>query len=167
MLSVGEPAEVSDRDVAWFNGEGCALISAVYLTACLFAQLKRVREDIPYLRLSGADDTRLAALLLSVQRGYLADLGVYYVTQPSIGESMWKQGGAGLLTYREFCEKLQKPQWRIWLDRLIQFQLDTAQGHASLRTRRLLDAINELSEFLDGCVGGGNSIGSRQTAEES
>jgi hypothetical protein len=87
--------------------------------------------------------------------------------------SRWSSGllavVAALLwwTARHLGLPLQKPQWRIWLDRLIQFQLDTAQGHASLRTRRLLDAINELSEFLDGCVGGGNSIGSRQIAEES
>jgi hypothetical protein len=165
MLSVSDPAEVSDKDVAWFNGPGCALLSSVYLTACLFAQLKKVREDFPYLRLSGADDTRLAVLLLRVQRGFLLGLGVFYVTQPSIGESMWVGDQARLLTYREFCEHLLDPSWRLWLDRLIQFHLDTARGDQRDRAEYLLAAIEQLSEFLDECVGGGHSINSRWQAE--
>ena len=95
---------MSAKDAAWFTGPGCALMSSVYLTSCLFAQLKKVREDFPYLRLSATDDTRLAALLLRVQRGFLVNGGVYYVTQPSIGESVWVRGDERLLTYREFCE---------------------------------------------------------------
>jgi hypothetical protein len=128
MLTIGDPAEISDKDAAWFNGTGCALTSSVYLTACLFAQLKRVREDLPYLRLTADDDTQLAALLLGVQLGYLHDLGIYYVTQPSIGESMQVHRADRLRTYREFCERLQDPDERIWLDRLIQFHVDTARG---------------------------------------
>jgi hypothetical protein len=128
-LTVAEPAEISGKDATWFNGTGCALASSVYLTACLFAQLKKVRDDFPYLQLAAEDDTRLAALLLGVHQGYLAGLGVFYVTQPSIGQSMWAPGQNRLLTYREFCELLQDPGQRVWLDRLIQFHLDTATGH--------------------------------------
>lgn len=167
ILSVSEPAEISDKDVAWFNGPGCALLSSVYLTACLFAQLKKVREDFPYLRLSGADDTRLAALLLRVQRGFLLGLGVFYVTQPSIGESMWVRDQARLLTYREFCERLSDSTWRMWLDRLIEFHLETARGNQGERAEYLLASIEQLSEFLDGCVGGGQSIRSRRQAEDA
>ena len=72
-----------------------------------------------------------------------------------------------LLTYREFCELLQDPSQRVWLDRLIQFHLDTATGHTRERTERLVDAIRKLSIFLDGCVGGGHSIQSRLQAEET
>jgi hypothetical protein len=165
MLVIDDPAEVSTKDAAWFNGPGCALTSSVYLTACLFAQLKKVRDDFPYLRLSAADDTRLAALLLRVQRGFLRNDGVYYVAQPSIGESMWVRGPERLLTYREFCEHLQDPSWRAWMDRLIQFQLDTAHGDKRDRTQYLIIALEQLSEFLDRCVGGGHSIKSRQQAE--
>ncbi|MFF8479147.1 hypothetical protein [Streptomyces sp. NPDC015414] len=167
LLAVEEPADVSGKDAAWFTGTGCALISSVYLTACLFSQLKKVREDFPYLRLSAADDTRLAALLLRVQRGFLVNGGVYYVTQPSIGESMWVRGDERLLTYREFCEKLQDPSWRVWLDRLIKFYHDAARGEKTQRTERLLAALAQLSEFLDNCVGGGKSIESRVEAESN
>jgi len=165
MLSIGDPAEISDKDPVWFNGTGCALTTSVYLTACLFAQLKRVREDLPYLRLTADNDTQLAALLLGVQQGYLHDLGIYYVTQPSIGESMRVHGEERLLTYREFCEHLQDSDQRIWLDRLIQFHLDTARGAKRERADRLMTAIQQLSEFLDTCVGGGHSIRSRWQAE--
>lgn len=167
VLAVAEPAEISGKDAPWFNGTGCALASSVYLTACLFAQLQRVRDDFPYLQLDADDDTRLAALLLSVHQGYLSGLGIFYVTQPSIGQSMWVPGQGRLLTYREFCELLQDPSQRVWFDRLIQFHLDTATGQARERTQRLIDAIRQLSSFLDDCVGGGHSIQSRLQAEET
>jgi hypothetical protein len=64
VLAIADQAEISGKDTAWFNGTGCALASSVYLTACLFAQLKKVRDDFPYLRLADVDDTRLAARLL-------------------------------------------------------------------------------------------------------
>lgn len=164
-LTIAGPAEISGKDAAWFNGTGCALASSVYLTACLFAQLKKVRDDLPYLQLTAGDDTRLAGLLLGVQQGYLSGLGVFYVTQPSIGQSMWVPGQDRLLTYREFCELLQDPHQRVWLDRLIQFHLDTAAGHTGGRTGQLIDAIRQLSAFLDIRVGGGHSIQSRLQAE--
>lgn len=165
MLTVTDPADISGKDAAWFNGTGCALASSAYLTACLFAQLKKVRDDFPYLRLAAVDDTRLAALLLGVHQGYLSGLGIFYVTQPSIGQSMWVPGQDRLMTYREFCELLQDPGQRVWLDRLIQFHLDAAAGLMRDRTERLIDAIQQLSSFLDDCVGGGRSIQSRLQAE--
>ena len=165
MLTVGEPAEISGKDPGWFNGTGCALTSSVYLTACLFAQLKKVRDDFPYLRLAASDDTRLATLLLGVHQGYLSGLGIFYVTQPSIGQSMWAPGLDRLLTYREFCELLQDPGQRVWLDRLIQFHLDTAAGGMRGRAEQLIGALQQLSAFLDECVGGGHSIRTRLQAE--
>jgi hypothetical protein len=60
---------------------------------------------------------------------------------------------------------LQNPDQRVWLDRLIQFHLDTAAGLMRDRTERLIDAIQQLSSFLDDCVGGGRSIQSRLQAE--
>ena len=53
--------------------------------------------------------TRLAALLLGVHQSYLSELGIFYVTQPSIGQSMWVPGRDRLMIYREFCELLQNP----------------------------------------------------------
>ncbi len=165
MLVIGDPAEISGKDAGWFNGVGCALASSAYLTACLFAQLKKVRDDFPYLRLAAGDDTRLAALLLGVQQGYLRDLGIFYVTQPSIGQSMWVQDQKRLLTYGEFCKLLQDPDQRVWFDRLIQFHLDTAYGDRRERADRLIASIRQFSSFLDECVGGGHSIEARLQAE--
>lgn len=72
-----------------------------------------------------------------------------------------------LLTYREFCERLQDPSWRVWTDRLIQFHLDTAHQTKRERTQNLLTALAQLSAFLDGCVGGGHSIEARRQAEDT
>jgi hypothetical protein len=69
LLVVDEPAEVSDKDTTWFTGVGVALVSASYLTACLFAQLKKVREGIPYLRLSGARDAAHVSGVLRAAAG--------------------------------------------------------------------------------------------------
>lgn len=165
MLTVSDPAEISGKDAEWFNGTGCALATSVYFTACLFAQLKKVRDDFPYLRLAAADDTRLAALLLGVQQGYLLDQGIFYAAQPSIGQLLWLPEPERLMTYREFCGLLQDPGQRIWLDRLIEFHLDTARGVKRERAERLLTAIRQLSDFLDECVGGGQSIRTRLLAE--
>jgi hypothetical protein len=165
MDSVTEPKEVSEKDTAWFSGPGCALITSIYLTACLFARLKQVRDDFPYLRLSGRDDTHLASLILRLQQGYLSGEGVFYVTQPSLGETMRAPGGGRLLTYREFCRLLTDPAERVWFDRLIQFQLDTARGLKADRANRIIADMAALSDFLDRCVGGGSSIMNRWRAE--
>jgi len=72
------------------------------LNRCLFAQLKKVREDIPFLRLRGAEDTRLTELMLRVHLGFSKGHGVFYLTQPSIGEGLWDRDEGRLKTYREF-----------------------------------------------------------------
>lgn len=48
MLTIEQPEKISGKDAVWFNGTGCALASSAYLSACLFAQLKKVRDDFPY-----------------------------------------------------------------------------------------------------------------------
>jgi hypothetical protein len=101
--------------------------------------------------------------VLRVHRAFVA--AVYYVTQPSIGESMWTQDRSRLLTYREFCENLKDPEWRTWMDGLIVFHLETARGEKEWRAEAIIEALGELSEFLDECVGGGHSIESRLRAE--
>ena len=88
LLYINSPEELSQKDASWFNGEGCYLISSCYFTACLFATIKKVRDDVPYLRLREKDDTRLLQLMLKINLGFLKDLGIFYVIQQSIGEQM-------------------------------------------------------------------------------
>ena len=107
----------------WFNGWGVYLVSSAYLTACLFAQMKKLREDYPYVRLDNLQDTQLAALMLKVSLAFKRDLGIYYPTQPSIGEDMLVRTEGRLRSYREFCELLRVPEKRIWMDRLVEFTL--------------------------------------------
>ena len=70
-----------------------------------------------------------------------------------------------LLTHRRFCRLLTDPAERVWFDRLIQFHLDPARGLKPDRATRIVADMAALSDFLDGCVGGGKSIMSRWRAE--
>jgi hypothetical protein len=165
MLVIDEPREISLKDAEWFNDLGNPLASSVYAMACMFAHLKKVREDVPYLRLSSADDTRLVELILKVQIALLKQGGIQYVTQTSIGEDMWLRSEGRLRTYREFCEQLQDPESRVWMDRLLRFYLETGQGQKGDRALNAVFAMQELVTFLDECVGEGRAITSRWAAE--
>jgi len=161
LLTVDSPRKISQKDAEWFNGWGVYLVSSAYLTACLFAQMKKLREDYPYLRLGNMQDTRLAAIMLKVSLAFRRDLGIYYATQPSIGEDMLVRGEGRLRSYREFCEYLRIPEKRVWMDRLIQFYLDAGRGDNLKSVEEAVAAIEELSNFLDDAAGGGESIRAR------
>lgn len=165
LLSISSVEELSQKDVSWFNGEGCYFVSSCYFTACLFATIKKVRDDVPYLRLRKGDDTQLLQLLLKINLGFLKDVGVFYAIQQSIGEQMYMRTEKRCMTYREFCEALQDPQMRIWFDRLLHFFLDTGKGRSLDRVGYVLEAIYHASTFLDKKVGGGPSIKERLRGE--
>jgi hypothetical protein len=165
LLFVNSPKDVSEKNAEWFNGQGCYLISSCYLTACLFYQMRRVRDDLPFLRLGKNDDTKLMALMIKVSLGFLRGFGVFYLTQPSIGNDMYLREEGRLMSYREFCQLLQSPERRIWFDRLLVYYLETGQGAKLARVENALSAIQELSGFLDDAIGGGESIKERFESE--
>ena len=165
LLYVDSPDEVSRKDASWFNDEGCYLISTCYFTACLFAFIKKVREDVPYLSLRGRDDTKLLNLLFKVSHSFLQDLGIYYAIQHSIGEQTYMRDEGRCMTYQEFCMALQEPAQRVWFDRLLTFYIDTAQGKSIGRLKAAVATIYDVSKFLDKRVGGGPSIRERLLSE--
>ena len=166
LLFVDTPSDVSSQEAAWFNQQGCYLVSSCYITACLFFAIKHVRENIPYLRLTRQSDTELMTLLFHINHAFLQDLGIYYVTQPSIGNDVYLAAQQRLMTYREFCEMLQKPEQRLWCDRLIQFYLEAGQGKRAANLEAARQAIRNLSQFLDAHIGQGVSISERLKAED-
>jgi hypothetical protein len=165
LLTIDVPADMSDRDPEWFINWGAYLASSAYLTACLFAWLKKTRDSTPYLRLRSDDDTRLSVLMLRVSHAFLRDQGIYYVLQPSIGQDMILAAEDRIISYREFCELLRTPARRIWLDRLIAYYLDTGRGMKLDRVAAAIAALEALSGFLDDVTGGGESVRSRLAAE--
>jgi len=54
---------------------------------------------------------------------------------------------------------------RVWMDRLLDYYLETGRGEQRERTRRAVLALREFTDFLDACVGGAGSIRSRFEAE--
>jgi hypothetical protein len=165
LLFIAVPKDISTQEAKWFNDEGCYLASTCYITACLFFAMKQVRDNIPYLRLSRESDTELMTLLFRVSHAFLQDFGVFYVTQPSIGNDLYLSSQNRLLTYREFCEMLQVPENRVWFDRLLFFYLETGRGEKPQRIKAALKAIHELSLFLDTHIGKGVAIEERLRAE--
>jgi hypothetical protein len=165
LLPIEAPADISTQDPEWFTTWGAYLASSAYLTACLFAWLKKTRDGAPYLRLGGEDDTRLSVLMLRVSHSFLRDQGIYYVLQPSIGQDMILNAEDRLISYREFCDLLRTPARRVWLDRLIAYYLETGRGTKLDRVADAIIAMEALSAFLDDVTGGGESVRSRLAAE--
>lgn len=165
-LLLGVPANaISAQSAAWFNGEGCYLISSCYYVACLFYQIYKVREDFAYLRLGHQTDTYLLNLMFRVSHAFLEHIGIFYATQSSIGLDMYLTAKNRLLSYRELCEKLQETDQRVWFDRLVNFFIETGQGQHLERVTEALRAMAELSAFLDKVVGGDPSIQRRYQAD--
>jgi hypothetical protein len=162
---LGTTADLNSKDPEWFVNEGARLATATYLTACLLAHLARVRDNVPYLRLTATADTHLAELVLQVHVGILQDGGMPYVAQISLGQEMWHREDKRLLTYREFCRLLQEPDRRPWIEPLVLYHLLIGRGENLGRVRFLIDATADLAQFLDSQVGGGESIRSRAEAE--
>lgn len=163
--SVANVEELSTKATAWFNGDGCYLVSSAYFNACLFGAMKHVREDMPYLKLRAGDDTTLLNRMLAVSHAFLQNLGVFYAMQHAIGAEMWQRDDKRFLTYREFSERLMNKNERPWFDRLIQFYLDAACGKRQAEIEEALAALNALGKFLDEAVRGGDAIGARLKAE--
>jgi hypothetical protein len=156
--------EIKNKEESWFNGEGCYLISSCYLVACLFSCLNRARESVPFLELSKSDDTKLLALSTKVSLGFLRNLGIFYVSQFSIGHDLYNRDENRLLTYREFCNLLRSEN-SVWFTRLLEYFVQTGQGQNLERVNEALEAMAELSSFLDGAVGGGESLEQRYRSE--
>ncbi|MEO0769343.1 MAG: hypothetical protein AAFY72_07900, partial [Cyanobacteria bacterium J06649_4] len=165
LFPISNAEDISNQSPEWFNSNGCYLISSCYLTARLFYQLDKIRQEISYLQLSKNEDTELITLITGLSRYFSQDYGIYYLLQPSIGNDMYLASEERLITYREFCQMLQNPERRVWFDRLMTFYIETGQGKNLKRIENILGAIQNLSLFLDGIVGGGNSLKERLEIE--
>jgi hypothetical protein len=165
LLVIDKAEDVSNEEFKWFNDRGNYLASSVYMMACMFSCLQKVRDEIPYLRLSSSDDTNLVELILKLQVSLVKQGGVQYVVQTSIGQEMWLPAEARLRTYREFCDLLRSDESRVWLDRVTNFYLEVGLGKKKDRSMTAVSAMLELKDFLDRCVGGGHATASRWAAE--
>lgn len=165
LLYVTDVKEISEQSAEWFNSYGCYLISSCYITARLFYQLDKIRQELSYLRLSKEDDTELITLITLLSRCFRQDDGIYYLIQPSIGNDMYLAIEKRLITYREFCQMLQNPETRVWFDRLLNFYIETGQGQKLKRIEDIMGATQSMSLFLDRVAGGGNSIKERLEVE--
>jgi len=99
LLYLKDPEEISEKSAEWFTGHGCYLTSSCYITARLFYQLDKIRQDLSYLRLSRKDDTELLTLITVLSRCFRQDHGIYYSLQPSIGNDIYLSRESRLIKY--------------------------------------------------------------------
>lgn len=165
LLFVENESELSGKGAQWFNHEGGYLISTCYFTACLFYCIAKVREDIPYLRLSKEKDSLLRDLMYRVSKAFREQLGVFYSIQLGIGHSIYSDQDLRMKTYREFCEALQDPDERVWFGRLVNFYIDTGRGEKRERVEKALVAIQDLSKKLDQAVNCDDTLARRLQSE--
>lgn len=151
MSLIDHPNEITDKDETWFTFDeaGYYLISSCYMTACLFFQISKVRNEIPYLDLGKKDDAKITMLMYEITHNFLNNQGIYHVIQDSIGIDMYISDQKRLMSYREFCQLLKKPEDRKWFDKLIAFYIEVSRGKRTEQIRDLVEAISQLLSFIE------------------
>lgn len=169
MLVISDPNEISEKDETWFtfDASGYYLISSCYMTACLFFQISKMRNEIPYLTLDKKDDAKITTLMYEVIHSFLAHQGIYHVVQDSIGIDMYITEEKRLMSYREFCQSLKKPEERKWFDKLIYFYIDVSCGKRTEQVREIVNAISQLLGFIEESLNAGTTAKERWRGSKS
>lgn len=165
ILVVDDKVEHFNKTTEWFVGEGCYLMTSCYLLSCLFAYMEKIRNDIPFLKLTKHKDTELIRLINKLTAGFSKNLNIYYGIQMNIGKEFYIQEEQRILTYREFSELLKNEDNLIWYRPLINYFLRMAKGEYH-ETEYILMDIKELTKYIDDIVLGGDSIAQKIRAEE-
>lgn len=100
---------------------------------------------------------------MRVNLAFLADGGIYYAIQYSVGTDMLM--GERLKSFREFCEDLMQESELIWYERLVSWHLALGAGRRLDRAADAVAALRDLSRLLDRAVGGAPSMSDRFAAE--
>jgi hypothetical protein len=159
--------DLQGKSTEWFAGLGCHLMSTTYLTACLFAELIRLRDAFPFLQLRDRDrDAELAALTLRVRLALAGEGGVYYAVQAAIGQDMITPDGA-VLSYPDFCTAVRDHERGVWYRQLVDFYCHVGRGERLDRLERAVAAMLELSRVLDQAVGASASVADRLREERT
>ncbi len=167
LCCIENPEEISQKNLSWMIKEGCYLMSSCYLIASLFFSIKQVRDAIPYLKIGTNQDTQLLYLMEKINIAFAGlEGGVFYVIQFSIANDLYLREQERLMTYREFCQMIQKEEDREWWDGLIRFFIRAGKGENVKRLKLVKNSIKTLTKFLDQQIGEGDAIRARFEAEE-
>lgn len=158
--------DVHAKPLDWFAGEGCFLMSTCYYTARLFAEIVRLGDAYPYLRLNDKrKEAELTALVLRVRLAFAGEGGVWFAIQAAIGEDMIGADGR-LAGYPDFCHAVQDEHRGVWYRQLIGLYRALADGQGVDRIGRTLAAMEHLSHLLDAAVGSSASVSDRLRLED-
>lgn len=161
LACVAHASDLRGRPAEWFAEDGQYLASTVYYTARLFAEIVRLREAFPFLRLQSRDrDTELTALVLRIRLAFSGRNGVYYAIQEAIGQDMLLPDG-GVAGYSAFSQAVRDSERGLWYFQLVEFYRSLGDAHGLERLQHAVDAMHRLAQFLDEAVGASASVSER------
>ncbi len=84
ILVVDEKVEQLNKTTEWFVGDGCYL-----MTSCYLLIMEKIRNDIPFLKLTKHKDTELIKIINKLTAGFSKNLNIYYGIQMNIGKEFY------------------------------------------------------------------------------
>jgi hypothetical protein len=157
--------DLPDKPWSWFARHGSYLMSTAYYTAALFAELARLRDAYPFLRLRDrAMDAELTALVLRVHLAFRGEHGVYYAVQHAIGQDMLDNHGR-VRVYSDFCRATQDADRGVWYQSLIRLYMGATEPPVTAVITQATSAMESLASLLDTAVGATASVTSRLRIE--
>lgn len=138
----------------WGRDKGCFLLSTCYFYSCFLCYLYKTKSMLSYLHLKKGELEELITLITQATLVFSKN-GLYYALQLTISTQMFDESKHQIISYRQFCEKLDDPTELVWFQQLIDRCI--ALGH-NLNDRdehliKMIDICEELSEYLDDIIG--------------
>lgn len=128
----------------WCNGYGAGAVTTLYVTAVYFAYARRIRSDIPFIRLGPREDQNLLNYLSEVRKAFGGEQNLWVEIQDSLGSYVTNQDGT-IMNYKGFCVQLIDQWDHIWFIRLFDFYRDIHMKKDELP--RIIATLTELIKF--------------------
>ncbi len=162
LISLNRALDFKNKSQSWMINEGYYLISSCYIIGCLFACIKKIRDNIAFIKIGKNQDAILLQYMDQINLAFAHSKGggVNFIIQLSIAQDIWLKEEQRLMTYREFCEMLLNDKIQEWWYSLIDFFIEAGKKN-EVKIKRLqlaIYAIENLSNFLDENIGQGDSI---------
>ncbi len=130
----------------WCNMSGAGPMTMLYGSCIYFARARKIRNELPFIKLSPENDKLLLVRLNSVRESFGGGYNIWSEIQDALGDYLIKPDDQ-LLNYKEFCTQLIHSWDRIWYIRLIDFYIDIYEKQKVEMPKIKLE-LNSLIIFL-------------------
>ncbi|ABW32009.1 hypothetical protein [Acaryochloris marina] len=164
IIDISSFQELEDKNTEWYNEEGAFFGTTAYFLCWLFFSIDLIKREIPHFKLRKVKSNIVMNSLFDLQHVFLKDFGIYYAIQMSIGREMENPDGR-VISYRQFVEKLQDYNSRIWFKRIVCFILDFKNGNRFRQFQEIYKYSYELAKVLDAITESEGTLDSRLSKE--